>query len=117
MITLGVPIAAWSAIFVTDVLMRKKDFNERSLYKVDGVYGGWNLKSLILIAVASIIGWGFVTNSFAPWLGWQGYFLEVLGGRQGSWASANLGVAFALVIGSVGYFIFSRADIKKQENV
>ena len=117
LITLGVPIAAWSAIFVTDVLMRKKDFNERSLYKVDGLYGAWNLKSLMLMAIASIVGWGFVTNSFATWLGWQGYFLWMIGGKGGPWSYSNIGVALALAIGAIGYWTLCRGDIKKQENV
>jgi len=116
LITLGVPIAAWSAVFVTDVLLRKKDFDEKSLYRVNGVYGAWNVKSLALITFASIVGWGFVTNNFAPWLGWQGYLLGFLGGREGSWAYANLGVAFALVIGSLGYFLLARSEIKRQES-
>ena len=115
LITLGVPIAAWSAVFVTDVLLRTKDFDESSLYRVSGIYGSWNVKALVLIAFASIIGWGFVTNNFAPWLGWQGYLLGILGGREGSWAYANLGVAFALVIGSLGYFLLARSEIKRQE--
>lgn len=116
LITLGVPIAAWSAVFVTDVLLRKKDFNERSLYSENGIYGAWNINSLAIIGFASLVGWGFVTNNFAPWLGWQGYLLGFLGGREGSWAYANLGVAFALVIGSLGYLIASRREIKRQES-
>ncbi len=115
LITLGVPIAAWSAVFVTDVLLRTKDFDKSSLYRVNGIYGAWNVKSLAVIAFASIVGWGFVTNNFAPWLGWQGYLLGFLSGREGSWAYANLGVAFALVIGSLGYFLLARSEIKRQE--
>ena len=63
----------------------------------------------------ALIG-GFVTNPFASWLSWQGYFLGVFGGKDGQWAGANLGVAFALVIGFVGYFALSATAIKKQEN-
>ena len=115
LITLGVPIAAWSAIFVTDVLMRKRDYNEEDLYRADGRYGSWNITSLSIMAVGAIVGWGFVTNPFASWLSWQGYFLDIFGGKEGQWAGANLGVAFALAIGFIGHFIFGRRKLKHQE--
>ena len=66
--------------------------------------------------VASIVGWSFVTNSFAPWLSWQGYFLGFIGGKDGQWAYANLGVAFALLIGFFGHIALSAGDIRKQES-
>jgi hypothetical protein len=51
--------------------------------------------------VATALGWGLVTNTSADWLKWQGYLLEPLGlgGRDGSWAFANLGVLLALALG------------------
>lgn len=116
LITLGVPIATWSAIFVADVLMRKKSYDESDLFNEQGRYGAWNMKSLALMAMGSIVGWGFVTNPFASWLSWQGYFLGVFGGKEGVWAGANLGVFFALVIGFVGYVALSANAIKKQES-
>jgi NCS1 family nucleobase:cation symporter-1 len=116
LITLGVPIATWSAIFVTDVLMRKRDYVEADFYTESGRYGRWNLKSITVMALGSIVGWGFVTNPFASWLQWQGYFLGVFGGKEGDWAGANLGVFFALVIGFVGYWVTARKAIAKQEN-
>ena len=115
LITLGVPIATWSAIFVTDVLMRKS-YHETDLYKTNGRYGSWNMGSIAVMALGTFVGWGFVTNSFASWLSWQGYFLSLIGGKEGAWAYANLGVFFALVIGFVGYFLFARSSIAKQEN-
>jgi len=115
LITLGVPIAVWSAIFVTDVLLRKRDYNEEDLYRVDGRYGSWNISSLAIMAVGAIVGWGFVTNPFASWLSWQGYFLEIFGGKEGQWAGANLGVAFALAIGFIGQLLLGRRKIKSQE--
>jgi purine-cytosine permease-like protein len=116
LITLGVPIATWSAIFVTDVLMRKKAYAEADLFKSNGIYGTWNLKSLAVMTIGAIVGWGFVTNPFASWLSWQGYFLGLFGGKEGQWAGANLGVFFALVIGSIGYFITARKNIHSQNN-
>lgn len=115
LITLGVPIATWSAIFVTDVLLRKRAYSETDLYKVDGRYGVWNKRSLALMVVGSFIGWGFVTNSFASWLSWQGYLLFLIGGRDGSWAYANVGVILALAIGALGHFLLSGNSIKREE--
>ena len=115
LITLGVPIAVWSAIFVTDVLLRKS-YHEADLYKVNGRYGSWNMGSISVMAIGTVVGWGFVTNSFASWLSWQGYFLRIIGGKEGAWAYANLGVFFALLIGFVGYYLVARSSIKKQEN-
>jgi purine-cytosine permease-like protein len=116
LITLGVPIAAWSAIFVTDVLMRKR-YDQNDFYRIDGRYGAWNFTSIGILVFATIVGWGFVTNGFASWLTWQGYFLGSLGGKEGEWAYANLGVFFALVIGSVGYGLLARKTILRQESV
>lgn len=115
LITLGVPIATWSAIFVTDVLMRKS-YHEADLYNAQGRYGSWNVGSISVMAIGTFVGWGFVTNSFASWLSWQGYFLGLFGGKEGAWAYANLGVFFALVIGFIGYYFVARLTIAKQEN-
>ena len=116
LITLGVPIAVWSAIFVADVFMRKRDFKEEDLFNPKGIYGAWNLRSLSLVAVGAIIGWGFVTNTFASWLSWQGYFMGLIGGKDGPWAFSNVGVILALAIGFFGHIFLSRKVIARQEN-
>ncbi len=115
LITLGVPVAAWSAIFVTDVLLRKKSYNEKDLFSAEGIYGSVNWSSIACVGVATVIGWGFVTNSFASWLGWQGYFLGFIGGKDGAWAYSNVGVIFALTIGCAGHILLSSRKIRAQE--
>ena len=115
LITLGVPIATWSAIFVTDVLLRKRAYSEEDLYKESGKYGSWNKRSLSIMAIGTFVGWGFVTNSFAEWLSWQGYLLFMIGGREGSWAYSNVGVIFALVIGFLGHYLFASRKIRTEE--
>jgi purine-cytosine permease-like protein len=115
LITLGVPVAAWSAIFVTDVLLRKKSYNEKDLFSAEGIYGSVNWSSIACVGVATVVGWGFVTNSFASWLSWQGYFLGFIGGKDGAWAYSNVGVILALVIGASGRFIFGKRQIRNQE--
>ncbi|MPN56459.1 hypothetical protein SDC9_204149 [bioreactor metagenome] len=43
--------------------------------------------------------------------------MEPLGGREGAWAYANLGVLFALLIGLVGYLLLGRSAVRRQEDV
>jgi len=114
LITLGVPVAVWSGLFAADVLMRKS-YSESELFDPNGRYGSYNFKSIGLIGFGTIIGWGLVTNSLASWLSWQGYFLSIVGGKDGSWAYANLGVIAALLIGFFGHIVLSRKQIKNQE--
>ena len=115
LLTLGVPVAAWSSIFVTDVLLRKKSYSEKDLFSAEGIYGSINWSSIACVGVATIIGWGFVTNTFASWLNWQGYFLGLIGGKDGAWAYSNVGVIFALVVGASGRYIFGKKQIRNQE--
>ncbi len=117
LITLGVPVAVWSAIFVADVIMRKKAYSERDLYDPQGMYGSINKGSIILMIIGTIVGWGLVTNTFASWLSWQGYLLFFIGGKDGAWAYANVGVIAALVIGFTGHILLSRKAIRAQESV
>ena len=116
LITLGVPVAVWSSIFVADVVMRKKAYIQADLFDPKGVYGSINKGSIVLMVVGSIIGWGFVTNTFAPWLEWQGYFLGLIGGKDGAWAYSNIGVIFALIFGFVGHVLLSYRKIRAQES-
>jgi len=115
LITLGVPVAVWSAIFVADVVLRKRDYVEADLFSETGRYGRVNPIAIALVAIGSIVGWGFVTNTFAGWLNWQGYFMGAIGGKEGQWAYANVGVIFALLIGFFGYLLLGRSRIKAQE--
>ncbi len=103
LITIGVPLAAWSAIFVADVITRRK-VSHQDLYNSFGQYRGVNWKMIGLLLFASLIGFGFVTNTFASWLSWQGYFMDLLGGKEGQWGTSNIGVLFAIIIGFVGRF-------------
>jgi purine-cytosine permease-like protein len=117
LITLGVPVAVWSSIFVADVVLRKRDYVEGDLFSETGRYGRVNPIAIALVVIGSIVGWGFVTNTFAGWLNWQGYFMGAIGGKEGQWAYANVGVIFALMIGFFGYLVFGRNRIQRQEQI
>ncbi|MDR1806918.1 MAG: cytosine permease [Propionibacteriaceae bacterium] len=115
LITLGVPIAAWAGIMLADVLMRKKNYTDADLFDPRGRYGSVSPVAMVVIAVGAFVGWGFVTNSYAGWLSWQGYLMGAIGGKEGDWAYANLGVLFALVIGFVATLAIQRGTVRRQE--
>jgi nucleobase:cation symporter-1, NCS1 family len=118
LITLGVLIASWCGIFLGDFALRRKPYASSELLDSRGRYGSVRVASLVLLIVGTVVGWGLVTNSFASWLGWQGYLLGPfgLGGREGSWAYANLGVLAALIIGFVGTLLLNARTVRAQED-
>jgi NCS1 family nucleobase:cation symporter-1 len=116
LITLGVPIAAWAGIFLADIQMRKKDYDNADLFDKRGRYGSVQWVTIGLIVLGTGIGWGLVTNTYASWLGWQGYFLGT-GDFVKTWGAANLGVLASLAIGYVGTILFMRPVVRQQEGV
>ncbi len=116
LITLGVPIAAWCGVLLADILLRRRHYAEAELYDRRGRYGAVRWSAVALVLGGTVIGWGLVTNASAGWLAWQGYLLGPLGGREGAWAWANLGVLVALVIGFAGTLVTTRGDVRRQEN-
>ncbi|HEV2030314.1 MAG TPA: cytosine permease [Candidatus Dormibacteraeota bacterium] len=119
LITLGVPIAAWCGVFLADLLLRKRDYAESDLYDSRGRYGSLNWVAVGTTLVATFLGWGLVTNTFAGWLSWQGYLLNPLGlgpKDNGPWTFANLGVLVALLVGFLGQFLLARAQVARQES-
>ncbi len=117
LITLGVPVAAWAGIMLADLLQRRRDYAEAELYDPRGRYGSVQPVPLALLVVGTVLGWGLVTNGLADWLTWQGYLLGPfgLGGREGSWAYANLGVLVALAVGFLGTLALRRSAVRAQE--
>jgi nucleobase:cation symporter-1, NCS1 family len=119
LITLGVPIAAWCGIMLADLALRKRDYAEPDLYDPRGRYGSVQPVPLALLLIGTVVGWGLVTNTLAGWLDWQGYLLGAfgLGGREGDWAFANLGVLAAFLIGLLGTLALRRSAVRAQETI
>jgi purine-cytosine permease-like protein len=119
LITLGVPVAAWCGIMLADIASRRRDYAEADLFDRTGRYGDVRWLPVATIAVMTAIGWGLVTNASAHWLTWQGYLLDPLGlgGKQGNWAYANLGVLFALVVSFLVQLIVGRRSVQDQEAI
>jgi NCS1 family nucleobase:cation symporter-1 len=114
-ITLGIPISAWAGIMIADVLLRKGDYDEAGLFDPAGLYGHYQKATVATVAVATALGFGLVTNTSAGWLNWQGYLMSLIGGKQGQWAYANLGVIAALVVGFAGYCLLQRGAVTRQD--
>jgi purine-cytosine permease-like protein len=120
LITLGVPLAAWAGIMIADLALRRRDYDDDALFDASGRYGAFDWTAIGTMVVASVVGWGLVINTFsddASWNNWQGYLLGPLGlgGKDGAWAFANLGVLFALLIGLVGSYALRRRTVARQE--
>ncbi len=117
LITLGVPVAAWCGIMLADLASRRRDYSEADLFDRRGRYGDVQWLPIATMVAATAIGWGLVTNSLAGWLTWQGYLLEPLGlgGKEGAWAFANLGVLFALVASFLVQYFAGRGQVRAQE--
>ncbi|HYH35173.1 MAG TPA: cytosine permease [Nocardioides sp.] len=120
LITLGVPLAAWAGIMIGDLATRRRDYDEAALFDRRGRYGAADVPALATMAVATLVGWGLVVNTFpdeASWNNWQGYLLGPLGlgGRGGAWAFANLGVLASLVIGFLATLALRRSIVARQE--
>lgn len=117
LITLGVPVAAWCGIMLADISTRRRDYADSELFDRRGRYGDVRWLPVVTMLVATGIGWGLVKNTSADWLTWQGYLLGPfgLGGKDGAWAGANLGVLFALVASFVVYLIAGRPRVYAQE--
>ena len=118
LITLGVPLASWAGILIADILRRKKDYDDAALFDAKGRYGAWDWTSIITMVIASAIGWGLVINQFADeaaWNNWQGYLLFLVGGEDGEWAYANLGVFISLVLSFIVTWFARAGKIRRQE--
>jgi nucleobase:cation symporter-1, NCS1 family len=119
LITLGVPMAAWCGVFLSDLMLRRRDYDEPALFTARGRYGAIGWPAVLVMAAATLIGWGLVVEPYgAQHLGWLGYLLKPLGfdgGKTGAWAFANLGVPIALAIGFVGYLLLGAVRVRSQE--
>lgn len=117
LVTLGVPLAAWTGMMMADIALRKKDYDEKALFNPRGRYGSCNVVSLVILVVCCVIGWGLVVNGFddAPFNNWQGYLLPLIGGRGGAWGSSNIGVILSLLVGYVAYYATHTRRVPLQE--
>jgi NCS1 family nucleobase:cation symporter-1 len=108
LITLAVPLAAWAAVFLTDMLLfrRRDGYAERELYTRGGAYGAGNPAGLTAFLVASFVGLGLVTSTSAAFK-WAGYLLRFAGGKTGTIGGSSLGLLIAFAIAAVLYALLA----------
>ncbi|MEY4349296.1 MAG: hypothetical protein RL719_593 [Actinomycetota bacterium] len=116
---LGVPMAAWAGIFIADMLHRKKNYDDASLYSASGRYGSVNFVTVGVMVVASIVGFGFIVSPDASltWTLWEGYLFAAMGitADNSAWYWSNIGVLLAIVVGFAGQLLLGRGFVRKQE--
>ncbi len=117
---LGVPIAAWTGIFIADLMMRRKNYDESALYSIWGRYHSVNFAAIFVMLVATVVGFGFVASPdmSIAWTQWEGYFYKALRMTpdNSAWYYSNVGILLAVAIGFLGQLLLGRGAVKRQEN-
>jgi purine-cytosine permease-like protein len=108
LITLGVLLAAWAAIFLTDMALfrRSGGYVERDLYASEGIYGAVNPAGVASFLAAAFVGLGLVTST-APIFSWVGYLLRWFGWEDSALASSSIGLFIGFILAGALYAILS----------
>jgi len=113
--TAAVPIAAWAGIFAAEQLIRTRRYDTASLLRRGGAYPAANWVNLVMLGVASAVGYGLITASLS-WLSWQGFLFPLLGFDAGAdFAATDIGVIVALVLGLITPLVAGIPRIRRQE--
>jgi nucleobase:cation symporter-1, NCS1 family len=103
----AVPSAAWTAIFVTDMLLhRRNGYLKDDLYTPQGVYGRFNVAAVPALIVSALLGWGLVTSRDPNIDAILGYWLPD-SVEHGSFGASNVGVVLTFVIAGLLYATLS----------
>ena len=113
--TLAVPVAAWAGIFSSEMILRRRRFDTRSLLARGGIYRDVNWPNLAMLVVASAIGFGF-TSATLMGLRWEGYLFTAVGVSVSSpLGGTDLGVLVSLALGLLTPFVAGVSTIRRQE--
>jgi purine-cytosine permease-like protein len=110
---LAVPVAAWSGIFVSDVLIRRIAYHEVSLSRSYGFYKAINLANTLGWISAVGLGWGLLKSELIEFR-WLGYIADLTANAQ-FWAQSNFGVVIAFATGLLLPVAAGIPRIKSQE--
>lgn len=110
---IGVPVAAWSGIFVSDILIRRIAYHEISLSRGYGFYKSVNWVNLSAWVVAIAIGFGLIYSD-QPGFGWLGYFADLMVNQE-FWATTSFGIIISFAFGSLMPVVAGIPRIKRQE--
>ena len=110
---LAVPVAAWSGIFVSDVLIRRIAYHEVSLSRSYGFYKAVNITNTAGWLLAVALGWGLLKSDLREFQ-WLGYLADLTTNAE-FWAQSNFGVVIAFAIGLLLPVAAGIPRIKRQE--
>lgn len=110
---LAVPVAAWSGVFVSDVLIRRIAYHEVSLSRSYGFYKPVNITNTLGWIMAVGLGWGLLKSNLIEF-NWLGYFADLTSNAE-FWAQSNFGVVIAFAIGLLLPVAAGIPRIKRQE--
>ena len=114
LLTVGVPLAAWAAIFLADLwLLRGGGYLERDLYRARGRYGAVNVAGVTSLALATAVGWGLVTST-SPAFGWVGYLLRFAGGPRGAIGASSIGLFIGFALAGICYAVLAGAGLGRR---
>lgn len=110
--TVGVPLAAWAAIFIADFsLFRRQGYSERDLYERRGRHGIGNGAALASLVLATALGWGLVTST-SPVFDWVGYLIRYAGGPKGAVGASSIGLLIGFLAAGCLYAVLARARFR-----
>ena len=113
--TLAVPVAAWTGIFASEMMIRLRRFHSTSLLNPGGVYPRVRWVNLVGLIAISAVGFG-LTSSRMDGLDWQGFVFDALGvAAGGSLATSDIGVLVALLLGLLLPLVAGVPAIRRQE--
>ena len=110
----SVPVAAWSGIFITDVLIRRIAYHEISLSRGYGFYKSVNLVNVIGWAISTAIGFGLIYSD-QPGFAWTGYLADLMINAE-FWAATSFGIIIAFSVACLLPVLFGIPRIKRQES-
>jgi purine-cytosine permease-like protein len=113
--TVAVPVAAWTGIFASEMMIRLRRFHGPSLLAAGGVYPTVRWVNLVGLVVISGIGFGLVTAHLAGFT-WEGYLFTAFGVEADSvLATSDIGVLVALALGLLLPLVAGVPAIRRQE--
>ena len=110
----AVPVAAWSGIFTSDILIRRIAYHEISLSRGYGFYKSINYVNLIGWLLATALGFGFTyinQSGFA----WTGFIADQLVNQE-FWSTTSFGIVIAFAFASLLPVVLGIPRIKRQES-
>jgi purine-cytosine permease-like protein len=118
LITLGVLLASWAAIFLVDLAMFRwrSGYAETDLYRPGTRYPAWNWPGVVAFLVAAFIGLGLVRSTAAIFT-WAGYLLGPFGGEDGAVANSSIGLWIAFAVAGLLYAALSSAVSRSRARV